>query len=307
MTTPAALSASKMERVAACTASAILPSFPHTGKLAIAGTERHANLEEGKPAEDKADAFDPRSLDLPNVEHEVAYVIDPKQRSVKRIGAGMPRAYGVDRPWYTIGTTLDVESVALADNYPARATAVDWKSRKRVTAAKRNWQVRLQALALWEHYHVPVRSGLVYLDNGEQDFHSFTRFDHAATWADIDRAVSAVEAAIGREPKPHMGPWCEYCDAVVACPAVNQALRGLMEQVTDKYDLSVEGGMPACDVAQLHPVLKAIKKKYDIAWEALRLRAKQENLPLGNGRHLRMIENNRGVWMLSERKDEEAA
>jgi hypothetical protein len=294
---PDPLSASKVERVANCTASVILPSYPHTGKLAIAGTDRHSAEESEEPGSQSA------ILNYPNAEHEVAYVIDPKARTVRRIGAGMPRMYGADRHWYTVGVTLDLESIT-ADT----ATAVDFKSRQRVTAAKRNWQVRLQALALNTFFAPrPVRAGIVYLDNGEQDFHDFTRFDHAATWTELEGVIAAVEGALGKEPKPHMGPWCSYCEAVVSCPAVNQALRGLMESIGDGpvSMLTPEAGMPAADVAKLHPVLKAIKAKYDRMWEALRLRAKVEDLPLGNGRHLRMIEDRRGVWTLSERKDEQ--
>lgn len=289
--TPEALSASKVERVANCTASAILPSYPHTGKLAIAGTERHADIEEERTPL-------PGDLELPGMEHEVAYLIDPRQRTVVRIGAGMPRKYGVGRPWYTVGTTLDIEHVE-----PERALAVDVKSRKRVTAARRNWQVRLQALALYETYKRPVTSGLLYLDNGEKDFHDFSRFDHAATWTDLDAVIAGIEAAIGKTPKPHIGPWCEYCTAVLVCPAVNQALMGMMEMKlkcdgTDEFE-----GVPAADVAKLHPTLKAIKAKYERMWQALRFRAKIEDLPLGNGRHLRMVEDKRGVWTLAERKD----
>jgi CRISPR/Cas system-associated exonuclease Cas4 (RecB family) len=290
-----ALSASKMERAASCTASVILPSYSRTGKLAIAGTERHANLEEGKRAEGDS-GFDPSSLDLPDMVHEVAYLIDPKLHTVKRIGAGMPRRYGDGRPWYTVGTTLDVESIQTD-----LAVAVDWKSRKRVSAAKRNWQVRLQALALWETYRRPVRSGLVYLDNGERDFHDFTRFDHAATWRDLESAIANIESAIGKPAKPHMGPYCDYCDAVDLCPAVLASLRGMMEYSLNDDTL---GPLSAAEAGQLYPVLKAVKAKYERMWEALRLRARSQNLPLGNGRHLRMVENNRGTWVLTDRKDE---
>lgn len=278
-----------MERVASCTASVILPSFPRTGKLAIAGTERHADIEEERAAL-------PGGLELPGMEHEVAYLIDPKQRAVRRIGAGMPRQYGVDRPWYTVGCTLDIEQITTG-----LATAVDCKSRKRVTAAKRNWQVRLQALALWETYHLPVRSGLLYLDNGEQDFHDFTRFDHAATWRDLEAVIRSIDSAIGQPPQPHIGPWCEYCDAIISCGAVNAALRGLMDDATS---LDANAAVTPEEAAAIYPVLKAIKAKHERMWEALRLRAKAENLPLGNGRHLRLVENSRGAWMLTERRDQ---
>lgn len=282
-----------MERVAACSASAILPSIQHTGKLAIAGTERHADVEDGTTT------LGSLGLDMPGAEHEVAYLIDPKLRSVKRIGAGMPRQYGVDRPWYTVGTTLDIEQIT-----DERATAVDCKSRKRVTAAKRNWQVRLQALALWETYKKPVRSGLLYLDNGERDFHDFSRFDHAATWRDLEAVIAALEAAIGQPAKPHMGPWCDYCEAILACPAVNYVLTALMDQCVTGDTVQAA---TAEDVGKTYHTLKAVKAKYERMYEAVRLRASVENIPLGNGRHLRLIENNRGTRVLTERKDEEAA
>jgi len=209
------ITASQLERLANCPGSFRAPGFSHTSIAAQQGTENHARIEDGTRVAWRSDA-----------QREIAYVIQTDTWTVTRLGESRGRDYGIskERELIDVGCTVDAEVWFEGSDVEIR----DFKSRRRVTSAARNWQVRIQALAVWLYYQLPVIAGLYYLDNDEEDVHTFSEFDHLATQQDLRRVLTALSVEPGELAT---GPWCEYCPAATACPAQRQELLGILDHV----------------------------------------------------------------------------
>lgn len=279
------ITASALERVAECAASVALPQTPYTGPEAVRGTDNHEQAEAG--------VLHPRLArfvgELHDLQHEVSFVLDTKARTVRT--SGVRRAYGHLSP-HEIGTTPDVIGVCGGDKGDV-AVALDYKSHRRVTRAERNWQVRSHALAASSLLGGEIKrvwAGIGYLDTGDLDIAEFSPVSLGAAWVDLHEVCDRVERVRHlpvEQLTPRRGPWCEYCPALLSCPAQKTALASFMRQA----DISeaVANATPE-QIDELRTMLRTFEQLSKQATDALRMRVAREPIPLPNGKVLRLIE-----------------
>ncbi len=211
------ISFSSIERAFACPVSTKLPQHPHTGAPAIQGTKNHTRTEDSI----HDGTAPPQILSLLEgcLEYhtEVSYAIDVDNGNARRIGEGLSRDYG-PLSESEIPGTLDLEVV-----FNDYVLVVDWKSRQRVTEASDNWQIACQAYSVYKHYGKPVRAGLMYLDNLEQDFADFGAIKLSGVMRRLYEGMNDVYTALATDT-PQSGPWCGYCNALLSCPTTKAAL-----------------------------------------------------------------------------------
>lgn len=293
------VTASSLLRAKRCPASYALPQLRETSEAAEQGNENHAAIEAQLRG-----GVDERSPELraclvgEGVSHiEAAFVLDVVTGAVRFIGEAIGRDYGTVDETREIPMTLDLVTLREADGvYVVR----DWKSRKRVTPAERNDQVRAQAVAVMGFHHVDqVEAGLTYLDNWEQDMATVDVFERAAILAELRETLAKVQAAQPTDPV-HLGPWCEYCPAMDACTGRNAALAAtaavlrpdpfLDEQEQAK---AIVSGLTPEAAGKLYTDLAALSDMVERAQKLLRDRAKQGPLPLPSGKLLALVESSR--------------
>lgn len=286
------LSASGLERGIECpTSLALSPVYETTG-ASIGGTENHAELEtEVREYRKTGDATKLRpGLSEILAGHEVlaierAFIVNVRDNTVRDLGESIGRNYGAFDPTCEVPTTLDL---VFRRRDTGRVVILDWKSRKRVTRAASNWQVKVQVLAVTSWMDLPeVDAGICYLDNWEQDVAEFDAFDCGAIASDIHAALGKALAAKDTDPV-HLGPWCDYCPAQTSCPGraaiVRAAIADTDIDVGELNEISDERA------GQIYVRLSALLSAGERAMDVLKDRAKRQGLPLPNGKHLRLIE-----------------
>lgn len=288
------LSASSLERATNCPASEALGRASYTGQAAIVGTDNHTSIEDGIEAGNYADLPPVVGRVLfgsENVETEVAYAIDVRKETVRRIGRRLGRNYG-PLSEDEIPLTVDVTGSRHGEVF-----VYDWKSRKRVTTAARNQQIRAGAVAVMKEAGVSkVIGALCYLDDGEVDESVFDAFDAASFFADmrdlkarIKLARGAVEA--GETPSVSAGPWCEYCPSMAFCPAqTRQALAMLGDLGEIEQQVAFMTEEQVGKAWEKKRQIEAILERVDAS---LRLRAQQGVIPLSNGKRLALVDKTR--------------
>jgi hypothetical protein len=284
-------SGSGLERGIMCPASFALAQANATTTASIVGTENHEKIEIGMVGGDLS-GLPPVVANLlegaTEVDVEVAFALDVETRTVRLLGRRLNREYGKLAP-AEIALTLDVIITR-----PGEVLVVDWKSRKRVATAKKNWQLRAQAVAVMAYLGLPVVMGAIaYLDDGEVDAHMFDAFDSAAFWEDMSRMLNKIGAAralvaTGGIPAVHTGSWCEYCPALSYCPAQTSLARSMLGELHSIEQTIAFMSAEQCGKAwELLGQIQAIAERVDAS---LRLRARQEPLPLADGSVIAAVE-----------------
>lgn len=285
---------SGLERGIHCAASCALNQAPVTGEAAIKGTENHDNVKNGLRAMDLSVLPEDLRKELDGataIDLEVAFALDVEAETARLIGRDVDRNYGELGP-NEIALTLD--AIVYRTN---GVTVLDWKSRKRVTPAARNWQIKSGCVAVMKTSNLPeVRGGLGYLDDGESDITTFDAFDIPVFFAEMRAMLNRIGAAralvaTGGTPDVHAGPWCDYCPAMAYCPAqtrLAKTMLGELETVEQKVAF-----MTPEDAGRAWSLLKQIQGLADRVETSLKLRAKQEVVPLPNGKRLALIDSSR--------------
>lgn len=262
----------------------------------MGGTANHLRIETG--------LTDGQVLDLPKVVRraiagaerlivEPAYAIDVVAETARLIGMSVNRNYG----------PLGLNEIALTSDLVVTAfghTKVwDWKSRKRVTDASDNLQIRAECLAVLKCNNLPSVTGAIgYLDNSESDEAPFSVFDAAATFEDLRSILAEIRK---KEPRLHSGPWCEYCPALVSCPSHNRLALSMLGEATD-----IEGKVAFMTPEQVGVAwekLAHMKTLVERIGDSLKLRAKREIIPLYGGKKvLALSERSRTNFRAKEAK-----
>lgn len=271
-----------------CPASCALARADHQGAGAVYGQENHAEIEAG----DLSRPVVRRVLEgAIHVRHEVSYVLDLETRTVREIGVNLQRAYGQLSP-SEIALTIDIEL-----QNDGVWWVGDWKSRGRVPAAAKNWQIKAGAIAVATRHGADAVIGFVgYLDDSELDTAHFDAFDIAGWWDDLRAMrvrIAQAEArhAEGQELNVSAGSWCQYCPAMPYCPAhtrLARSLLGELDTIEERFEaLSKEQCGRAWDT------LKRYKTVAERIEASIRERARREPIPLSNGRHLALVDSKR--------------
>jgi hypothetical protein len=285
-------SGSSLERASNCAASCALPKAYVTGEAAIKGTENHDSIESGLAVGGDLSHLPKVVREMMegavSVETEIALALDVEVERVRVIGRRIGRNYGALGP---AEIPLTVDSVIYR---PDELLVVDWKSRERVTAAKKNLQIRAAATAVLKwHDAKEVRACIGYLDDGEVDSGMFDAFDAAAFFADMRSMLNRIGAAralvaTGGTPEVHAGPWCKYCPSVSYCPAHTRLALQMLGELD--YVQNQVAFMTPEQVGKAWTLLQQIESLAEKVDASLRLRAQQGVIPLPNGKRLAMVE-----------------
>jgi hypothetical protein len=290
------LSASSLQRVDACPASAVLPRSVHDSPWSAKGTEIHAHLKrlaQGVSVDESLKQVPEtwRSIcaEIPDPGKgiaEVAFAYDVETGKVRELGRDIDRQYGKLAPTEIPGS-LDflcmVGDVLHIDDYKS--------GRTEVPPARENLQLHTQALMACRAYGASkARVSLVHIrDDGStyRDAHDLDAFDLAEVadrlsrlWTRVQIAKKAV--AQGKQPDVREGKHCEFCPAKNACPAkVAWLVRlGAPQGIEQRFDALLTGATArqAYEVYQrAEEVMGAIRGKL-YAW------ARENPIDLGDGK-----------------------
>ncbi len=286
-------SASSLERANACPTSFALQHIYQTTEASTKGTSNHDEKEVAcrhyrttgeLPAGELGDLLrDTRVLLI-----EGAFAVNVRTGTVRFVGESLGRNYG---------KLSDDEVACTVDLVLERNGAIeviDWKSRARVTEARKNWQIKLQAVALLAHAELicnaglisqesvgSVRAGLVYLDNWERDMATFDALDAASICADIAYVIKRTQQAKPDDPV-HTGPHCTYCPAQYNCPGRLAIVRAVLPDTLDSLTDEQAG--------EAWAKLEVISKHLEAARDTLKDRARRSPLPLPGGKRLALVE-----------------
>lgn len=299
-------SASATERTLACPASLVLPRVrrERPGQKRGHGIHRYVSaVLSGVPvtrALELVDAehwplckrVDWRELgaDLVNVRSEVAYALDPVARTARMIGVDIGRQYGRLGPNEIPGSD-DIEG-ELPDGTPV---VIDMKSGfLDVTDAEENGQ----GLFFGAVKHLMTGASEVefriakLLPSGRvvPDVARYTAFE-------IDSFLDEYEVALARKleasrvylaggvPNVNVGPYCRYCEGFESCPGQVKLARAM---VTDASELDARvASLTLAESGVAWRKAKQVESLLDRVLDALKARAGQEPLPLGDGKEVR--------------------
>jgi hypothetical protein len=282
------ITASSLERLDACSASAALPQASYSDGGAKRGTENHEDAERGKLHPKIAEFLS----DVTDQDHEVSFVLDTKTRTVRTTGTR--RAYG-KLTSYEVGTTPDIVGVK-----GDAIVTVDFKSRSRVTRAQSNWQIKTHALvakSLCDEKVTRVISGLAYLDDGELDLHEFSAISLSAAWIDLHDICARIERVKKlplAELSPVAGGHCTYCGALALCPTqkalvntFNQNYTALtQEDVNARFAL-----MTAEQIEDADNAIRNVERMLDMAKAGRFSRLELGPVKLRDGKYLKLIQS----------------
>ncbi len=287
-------SGSSLERASHCPASFALNQASHTGEAAIKGTANHDAIEAGistRELSNLPEVVQVALRDATSIEVEVAYAINVETGEVRCIGSRIGRNYGeVD----SSEIVLTVDAVVTSDS---GVTVWDWKSRKRVTPAAKNLQIRAGVVAVMTHLGLSEARGAIgYLDDAETDVATFDRFDAALFMSDMRTMLYRIgslrlQVAKGETPPVHAGPWCDYCPAIAYCPAQTRLARTMLGELTDVEKQIAF--MPSDQVGRAWALLRQIQGLAERVEASIKLRARQDVVPLPNGKRLALVDSSR--------------
>jgi hypothetical protein len=238
---------SKLQRVAICAPSAVLPqdgsenSARERGNAVHdflhrvgSGADRDTALEQ-VPEEhhDACAAIDLARLPiLTGLAAEVAFAYDVETGHSRELGRGLERNYSGVRATELPGTA---DLVGLIPDGQGLFLG-DWKTgRVAVSSALKSWQLRALALAACRAYGrsyaivalITLHGDVVKYDQARLDL-----FDLASSAAELRAIVERVRkakarAAAGERPEVVSGAHCRYCPAFAHCPAQVALVRQL--------------------------------------------------------------------------------
>ena len=292
------LSASRLEIAALCPGMAHLPWLETTNEHALAGRAIHEYLarrlggEEHEsalggvpePLRERCVAVDVGAvldaLGIRDARAEVAYAWRPDVDAAVELGVGLERDYSAAPDGALVGTADVV-------GRDARGVAVmDWKSGASFVAGPdTNLQLQFQALAAarcggdeFATAHVPVIGA-----DGTVDVRSAV-YD-AAGLAGIARRLSSLHRRVTTAGPADLslGEHCARCPALLSCPAQRAATTALLAPEAAgalEEPAAVEAAWLAC---------KAARAALDAVGGAIRARVLHGEVPLSDGRMLRIV------------------
>jgi RecB family exonuclease len=304
------LSASQLQRVAVCPASAVLPRVDSVNAAAARGTALHSYLEAvpvvgrdealaSVPDEYRAacEALDLEALPVCAVRYaaEVAFALDPRTGAARELGRSMGRDYSGAKGHEIVGTA---DVVGLSEDGSTLAV-LDYKTGRGADLAKaeRNWQLRFLALAGCRTYGATsAHVALVHVhENGTAHYDSavFDAFDLAVIAHDLARLANRVAFAersvrAGEPPLATTGEHCKWCPCLPYCPAQTALVRTVAGEI-DEWDRPVT---PA-DAARAYERVKALKAALARVERNLYTYAAGTPIPLPNGLVLGQVETTR--------------
>ncbi len=170
----------------------------------------------------------------------------------------------------------------------------DWKSRKRVTPAKQNLQIRAGCIAAIKTLGISSVVGAIgYLDDGYTDVSVVDAFDAAVFFADMRAMLKRLAdmkalVATGATPEVHAGPWCDYCPSMAYCPAHTRLALNMLGEI-DALKQGV-AFMTVEQVSKAWDLKKRLEGMLEAVDESLRLRIQQGVIPRPGGKRLAMVE-----------------
>lgn len=300
------MSASSLEREAACPGSAALPNTSESGDDAARGQAIHAFLERvgrmpladalaGVPKQwrEFCGAIDTDQIvgGLSNVRSEVAYAIRIGHEEAREIGSNIGRAYPDLGDDWEFGTN-DIEGVRF-DGVPVTG---DIKTGNDVTPARDNMQAQFAARAIQLVTGADeVESRIIYLRHSGDvwvDWHVFTRLElerFEDRVSDVRFRVADAHAryALGVVPDVNPGSWCRYCPGLLSCPAKTALARSMLSDL-ESVDARIATFTPE-QAGRAYLKLKEILTVAERVESALKQFAARTPLPLGNGKEIRPI------------------
>jgi hypothetical protein len=313
------LTASSLERAEACPASFWLPQIRKLTPDAERGTSIHAFVRRvlaGATVEaslahlpeelrDCARAIDFRKLggDLLDVRAEAAYLYNVETGEASFLGLNIDREYeqkaaelGVDISPMHIGVSVDFEGKTFQDI----PVANEIKTGNEVEACAENRQVHVETIvqhAATGREEVEARvlyirpSGKVFIDP-----HVFTLIELEDIQDDlleihhgVYRAKGEVRASMSGSGTLQLSPGdhCRYCPAFPVCPAQTAMVRAMSSDVS-----AIAGALATMSPAEkgmAHVKERHFRTLLDVVHDALKLDARQEPIPLPDGKELREI------------------
>jgi hypothetical protein len=310
-------SASGAERLIQCAASVVLPQTYSTSDYAERGHGLHGFVRSvltGVPIPHALATLPPEhrgtaalidwrkvGADLSSVRSEVAYAIDVRARSARELGLNIGRAYHRYRitPDEIVGSD-DIEGVRI-DGVPV---VIDLKfGYERVAPCEVNAQMLTYCLARALVTDAPEVEGRIeYIaPDGKVwiDSHLFTAFDLDGFGNELEDAFDRVAAATtvylaGGELNVATGDHCRYCGAMESCPAYTKLARAMLDEA-----MTLEARLGTLSLEQAGAAwrkAKEIEKLLDRVLAALKSRAAQEPLPLGDGKCVKEISYESGSF-----------
>jgi CRISPR/Cas system-associated exonuclease Cas4 (RecB family) len=311
-------SASGFARTMACPASVVLPQASRTNEWAERGHELHRFLRAvltGTPADaallkvsdenrETASKIDFRKLggDLTDVRCEAAYAINPRKLSARLLGLDIGRDYTAHN--------LTVDEVPGSDDiegmYYETPAVLDAKfGFERVAPAEDNIQLKLYCAArAWITGAEEVEGRICYVKpsgNVQVDSHLFDRFELDAFAMEAERTLDEVAEArrvylAGVVPQVNPGEHCKNCGAIDVCPAQVKLARAMVTEAdalgVNLSDIELRTRIESLTLEQAGAAWKKMRQigtLLDRVETALKARAAQYPLPLGNGKEVRPV------------------
>lgn len=303
-------SASGAERLIACAPSVVLPQAHWSSQYTARGHTLHgftrnvmtgihpdialARLDEEHRATAKAIQWSKLGGDLHDVRSEVAYAIDPFRRTARELGVDIQRRYhehGIT-PDELPGSN-DLEGTRIDDVPVIVDLKFGWE---RVTAAEENAQLHVFAAAKAWMLNVPeVEVRIAYVrPSGKVELDSAT-----IGRLEIDCFADEVEDAIVRSREMRRrylaggpvdvnpGPHCRWCGGMENCSAYTSLARSMLSDLSDvEARLTLLTPEQAGNAYNLMARAALILERVE---NALKARAKQEPIPVADGKVLRAI------------------
>lgn len=236
-------SASQIERILECPASAALPQTYGTSYAAKNGTDKHEELSnciDGKPS-----IYSLESLQLPEqAQAEIAFSWDAVSDEARELGRIPHRQYP-DSPFSTLFGTVDVvgNSVLRFANFEgneeehACVDVIDWKHTAEIPSSA-SWQLKTLAMMAAKARGVKyARTRIGHFSKTGGDAPTFTPWcihtpDELASYATRLKGVYKHVASLVQRKDPvslhevRYGPHCHFCPAYASCPYTKSLLSG---------------------------------------------------------------------------------
>lgn len=285
--------ASAMDRVMECPASAVLPQAKDTSEAAEKGRAIHTFLETGEAPEgyeDICSGIDRESLPT-ELDCEVALAYDLSTGKGRVLGKGLARAeaYKDRQPYEVVGTAdvlgrIDKDTLYLADYKTGHGD---------IPRARASFQLRTLALAACKALGatkavveiIVVHEGRApWHDRAELDIFDLDMFAHDLKTLGLKlqelRELQGKKGGAALDTS--QGGWCRYCPAVTSCPARTALIVELTGGSTgDKLTRST--------AAVAYHKLRMAENMLTRIRKVLMAMAEEEPLDLGGGKKLGMV------------------
>jgi hypothetical protein len=299
--------ASAIERLLACPASAVLPHVHQSSEDADRGSAIHgfirgvlagqprgdclANVPEAWRATCAGIDFAKLVGDISNVRAEVAYAVDVEEGLATTLGQNIGRKYPALGESFVCGTN-DYEG----QRFDGVEVAGDVKTGLQVTRTEHNPQAKFHALARYCATGAPeVEVRLSYIGwTGKvtHDSHVFTAFDLDEFMDELRELQAHIAAARLRyltsgDVTVSSGDHCKYCPAMAACPAYTALARTMAADIAD-----IEGRLEALtpyEQGVAWTKAKEVERLVERVLGGLKALAERDAIPLESGKVVKAI------------------